>query len=186
MRMLLSTGVALLAATPAAAQYQSTTPDTTTHSEIIYQPPEPTEYESVSSDRPERREATPWPKPFRGFDWNKPEPGKHGYFADDYHTVWGWGGGKRMRAGDRIYRGRNLRYYCRRWDGGTQLLDEAAEALLGDALPAGGSAKLKSLTSSGIASSVARGEVTCGGEVNRYDKIIMRGGEGSDQPAGQE
>jgi hypothetical protein len=73
---------------------------------------------------------------------------------------------RRLSRNDRIYRGRDGRYYCRRSDGTTGLIVGAvAGGLLGNALSGGRSATLGTLLGAGggalLGQSIDRGSVRC-------------------------
>ncbi|HZU51951.1 MAG TPA: glycine zipper 2TM domain-containing protein [Sphingomicrobium sp.] len=76
----------------------------------------------------------------RAYDYNNPEPGHSPYYADRYYRP---GPEYVMSRGDRIYRGRDGRFYCRRRDGSTGLVVGAAiGAVVGNSLRLGGSSTL--------------------------------------------
>ena len=82
------------------------------------------------------------------YDYNRPDPRYNGYYADryyragsDYYVV---------KRDDRIYRGRDGRYYCRRSDGTTGLVVGAAVGgLFGNLIAPGGSKVLGTLLGAG-------------------------------------
>ncbi len=81
--------------------------------------------------------------------------------ADHYHS--GHSRERRLGRDDRIYRGRDNRYYCRRSDGSTGLVVGAlAGGLLGNAL---GGSTLSTLLGAGggaaLGRSIDRGQVKC-------------------------
>jgi len=77
----------------------------------------------------------------RRYDYNRPPPG--GYYADDYYREGRNYRERRLSYNDRVYRGRDNRYYCRRSDGTTGLIVGAgAGALIGNALDNRGSSTL--------------------------------------------
>ncbi len=81
--------------------------------------------------------------------------------ADHYHA--GRYKERRLSRNDRIYRGRDNRYYCRRSDGSTGLVVGAiAGGLLGNAL---GGSTLSTLLGAGggaaLGNSIDRGQVRC-------------------------
>ena len=66
------------------------------------------------------------------YDWDRPDPRHGGYYADDYYKNDRRYRERRLGNNDRIYRGRDNKYYCRRNDGTTGLIvGGAAGALLG-------------------------------------------------------
>jgi hypothetical protein len=98
------------------------------------------------------------------YDYNRPDPRYNGYYADryyragsDYYVV---------KRDDRIYRGRDGRYYCRRSDGTTGLIvGGAAGAALGALIAPGGSELVGALiggaAGAAIGTSIDRGELRC-------------------------
>ena len=75
---------------------------------------------------------------YRRYDWNSYEPGYSGYYADDYYRDGRYYRERRLSYNDRIYRGRDGRYYCRRNDGTTGLIIGAGVgALIGNSLDNG-------------------------------------------------
>lgn len=182
MRILISAAFAAsIAASPAIAQVYTNEPgnrppaDSTTHSQVIipsrdegYR--EPYESDFTRWDRADResRNSLPVADPgtrYRKYDWDRPEPGRNGYFADDYRSPFTVNP-KPLKLSDRVYRGRDARYYCRRWDGTTMLI-EAGESVLGDRLAVGGSQTLRVLAAAdaGVADAIARRDLRCGGVV---------------------
>lgn len=103
----------------------------------------------------------------RRYDWNRPDP-RYGnrydaarYYRDgrDYRE-------RRLTRNDRIYRGYDGRYYCRRPDGTTGLIiGGVAGGLLGNALDNGRSSTLGTLIGAGagalLGRSIERGNVKC-------------------------
>jgi len=59
---------------------------------------------------------------YRDYDWNRPARGQRYYYADDYYRDGRYYRERRLTRADRIYRGRDGRYYCRRSDGTTGLI----------------------------------------------------------------
>ena len=108
-----------------------------------------------------------------GRDWNRgraysharPDPRYNGYYADNYYR----GGNyqpRRLSANDRIYRGRDNRYYCRRSDGTTGLIVGAlGGGTLGNVIAPGGSKTLGSIIGGSLGAvlgnSIDRNNVTC-------------------------
>jgi Ni/Co efflux regulator RcnB len=70
----------------------------------------------------------------RRYDYNRPPPGGT-YYADDYYRDGRYYRERRLSYNDRIYQGRDGRYYCRRNDGTTGLIIGAgAGALIGHSI----------------------------------------------------
>lgn len=75
------------------------------------------------------------------YDWNRPDPRYHGYYANRYYRS-GYAP-IRVTRETRIYRGSDNRYYCRRSDGTTGLIIGAAlGGVIGDRLDNGRSSIL--------------------------------------------
>lgn len=78
------------------------------------------------------------------YDYNNPDPRYGGYYADRYYRDNARYRERRLSNDDRVYRGRDGRYYCRRSDGSTGLIvgglgGAAAGAIIaeGDSKPLG-------------------------------------------------
>lgn len=56
------------------------------------------------------------------YDYNNPDPRRGGYYADDYYRNDRRYRERRLETNDRVYRGRDGKYYCRRSDGTTGLV----------------------------------------------------------------
>ena len=103
---------------------------------------------------------------YRNYDYNRPAPGYDRYYADDYYRD---GNNYRERVlsrNERIYRGRNGRYYCRRDDGTTGLIVGAAiGALIGNRIDNGGSSLLGTLIGGAagamLGQEIDRGNLRC-------------------------
>ena len=79
---------------------------------------------------------------YNRYDYNRPPPGG-AYYADDYYRDGRYYRERRLSANDRIYRGRDGRYYCRRNDGTTGLIIGAGVgALIGNSIDDGRSSTL--------------------------------------------
>jgi len=98
------------------------------------------------------------------YDYNHPDPSYNGYYADRYYHE----GGRERRLGrnDRVYRGNDGRYYCRRSDGTTGLIvGGIAGGVLGNVIAPGGSEVLGTLLGAAggavLGKSVDQGSVTC-------------------------
>jgi hypothetical protein len=59
---------------------------------------------------------------YGNYDWDRPDPRTGGYYADNYYRDDRRYRERRLSNNDRIYRGRDGRYYCRRSDGTTGLV----------------------------------------------------------------
>jgi type II secretory pathway pseudopilin PulG len=103
---------------------------------------------------------------YRNYDYNRYEPGANGYYADQYYRDGRYYQERRLSRNDRIYRGQNGQYYCRRPDGTTGLIvGGAVGALLGNAIDGGRSSILGTLIGGGVGAAlgreVERGNVRC-------------------------
>ena len=56
------------------------------------------------------------------YDWDRSDPRYNGYYPERYYRSDRRYQERRLSESDRIYRGRNGRYYCRRSDGSTGLI----------------------------------------------------------------
>lgn len=56
------------------------------------------------------------------YDYDRPDAARGGYYADDYYRSDRRYKERRLSNSDRVYRGRNGQYYCRRNDGTTGLI----------------------------------------------------------------
>ena len=103
---------------------------------------------------------------YRNYDYNRYEPGNNAYYADRYYRDGRYYGETRLRQNDRIYRGSDGRYYCRRSDGTTGLIiGGAIGGLLGNAIDNGRSSILGTLIGAGAGAAlgreIQRGSVRC-------------------------
>src|SRR5204862_7148800 len=103
---------------------------------------------------------------YRNYDYNRLPAGERRYYADRYYRDGRYYQERRLTRNDRIYRGNDGRYYCRRNDGTTGLIvGGVAGGLLGNALSDGRNATLGTLlgaaAGAALGSSVDRGEVRC-------------------------
>jgi hypothetical protein len=106
-------------------------------------------------DRPERH--------WRNYDYNRPDPSYGGYDASRYYRETPRQRERRLSDRDRIYRGQDGRYYCRRSDGTTGLVVGAiAGGVLGNVIAPGGSETLGTILGA-IAGGLA------GREIDRSD-----------------
>lgn len=100
------------------------------------------------------------------YDYNRAPPGQRAYYADNFYRDGRYYQTRRLSRNDRIYRGNNGRYYCRRSDGTTGLIvGGLGGGVLGSLLSNGGSNTLGALIGAGagalLGSAVDRGNVTC-------------------------
>lgn len=101
------------------------------------------------------------------YDYNRPDPAYGGYYADRYYRNDSRRyQERRLSREDRVYRGENGRYYCRRSDGTTGLIvGGIAGGLLGNLIAPGGSEVLGTVlgaaAGAAVGSSVDRNEVRC-------------------------
>jgi len=80
------------------------------------------------------------------YDYDRPDPQYNGYYADRYYRDSPRYRERRLSSNDRVYRGQDGRYYCRRSDGTTGLIVGAAVGgLLGNIIAPGGSKTLGTL-----------------------------------------
>lgn len=122
--------------------------------------------EDMREARQERRERLRDWRQARRYDYNRLEPGQRTYYADRYYRDGRYYQPRRLSANDRIYRGYDGRYYCRRPDGTTGLIiGAAAGGLLGNAIDNGRSSLLGTLLGAGagalLGREVERGSVRC-------------------------
>ncbi len=112
----------------------------------------------------QRADARNWQRGQR-YAWNHPDPRYNGYYANNYYRAGNYRP-YQMQTGDRIYRGSDNRYYCRRSDGSTGLIIGAiGGGVLGNAIAPGGSRTLGAILGGSLGailgSSIDRGSVTC-------------------------
>lgn len=112
------------------------------------------------------REARRDYRQFNRYDYNRFEPGARAYYADNYYRDGRYYQARRLGRNDRIYRGNNGRYYCRRSDGTTGLIiGGLGGGVLGNIISPGGSRLLGTLlggaAGAAIGNSIDRGNVTC-------------------------
>lgn len=103
---------------------------------------------------------------YRRYDWNRPDRRYGGYHADRYYRDGRYYQPRRLSYDDRIYRGRDGRYYCRRSDGTTGLIIGAAlGGLLGNQIARGESNTIGTIIGAGagalLGREIARGDLRC-------------------------
>lgn len=80
---------------------------------------------------------------YGGYDYDRPDPRYNGYYADNYYRTDRRYRERELSDNDRIYRGRDGRYYCRRSDGTTGLVvGGIAGGVLGNIIAPGDSKTL--------------------------------------------
>ena len=124
------------------------------------------ERRDLQQARNERREDRADWRTYRNYDYNRPQRGQRAYYADQYYRDGRYYQPRRLSANDRIYRGRDNRYYCRRSDGTTGLVIGAiGGGVLGNAIASGGSNTLGTVLGAVggglLGRSVDRNNVTC-------------------------
>jgi hypothetical protein len=100
------------------------------------------------------------------YDYDRPDPAYNGYYADRYYRDDRIYTERRLADEDRIYRGQDGRYYCRRSDGTTGLIiGGVAGGLLGNALAPGDSKTLGTILGAGAGAlagqAIDRNSVRC-------------------------
>lgn len=104
---------------------------------------------------------------YRHYDYNRPDPAYNGYYADRYYRDDPSYRERRLGRNERIYRGENGQYYCRRNDGTTGLIvGGIAGGVLGNIIAPGGSKTLGTLIG-------AAGGAAAGTAIDR-DKVRCR------------
>ncbi|WP_373486889.1 hypothetical protein [Blastomonas sp.] len=80
------------------------------------------------------------------YDYNRPDPSYGNYYADRYYVDNRRYRERRLNNNDRVYRGQDGRYYCRRRDGTTGLIvGGIAGGVLGNIIAPGGSNTIGSI-----------------------------------------
>ena len=100
---------------------------------------------------------------YRRYDYNRPDPQYNGYYADRYYRDGPNYRERRLSRNERVYRGQNGQYYCRRNDGTTGLIvGGAVGALIGRELDRGGSQTVGTILGAGTGALLGR-EISRGG-----------------------
>ena len=77
---------------------------------------------------------------YGAYDYNRPDPRYNGYYAERYYSEDPRYREYALSSNDRIYRGQDGRYYCRRSDGTTgAIVGGIAGGVLGNIIAPGGS-----------------------------------------------
>ncbi len=80
---------------------------------------------------------------YGSYDYDCPDPRNGGYYADNYYRTDRRYKERRLSSNDRVYRGRDNKYYCRRDDGSTGLIiGGIAGGVVGNVIAPGGSETL--------------------------------------------
>lgn len=91
---------------------------------------------------------------YRDYDYNRPDPAYNGYYANRYYRQ--DRRERRLSRNERVYRGEDDRYYCRRSDGTTGLIvGGVAGGVLGNIIAPGDSETLGTIL--GAAAGAAAG-----------------------------
>lgn len=103
---------------------------------------------------------------YRHYDYDHPDPAYGGYYADHYYRDDPRYRERRVSANERVYRGQDGRYYCRRSDGTTGLIvGGVAGGVLGNVIAPGGSKTLGTILGAAggalIGNSVDKDSVKC-------------------------
>jgi Ni/Co efflux regulator RcnB len=114
-------------------------------------------------DRRAKREA--W-QDYNRYDYNRRDPRYGNYDAGRYYRDGRYYQPRRLSYNDRVYRGGNGNYYCRRSDGTTGLIvGGAIGGLLGNSIARGGSKTIGTVIGAGagalLGREVDRGGVSC-------------------------
>lgn len=115
--------------------------------------------------RAQRQDARNWER-YNRYDYNRYEPGYNRYYADRYYRDGRYYADRRLTRNDRIYRGQNGQYYCRRNDGTTGLIvGGAVGALIGREIDRGGSRTVGTILGAGagalLGREIERGRLRC-------------------------
>jgi outer membrane lipoprotein SlyB len=143
MKKMILAAAALAAVAPAAPAVSQTSSQLQYEREMRQYEQQVAQYERQQR-RYNRQTNRNWGR-YRSYDYNRYEPGQSRYYADRYYRSGNYQA-RRLSTDDRIYRGRNGQYYCRRPDGTTGLIiGGIAGALLGSAIAPGNSTTIGAL-----------------------------------------
>lgn len=94
---------------------------------------------------------------YSAYDYNRADPAYGGYYADRYYADGPNYRERRLSQRERVYRGQNGQYYCRRNDGTTGLIvGAAAGGVLGNIIAPGGSELLGTLLGGAAGAAVGK------------------------------
>jgi len=109
-----------------------------------------------SNDNQNYRRNDDW-RSYGRYDYNRQDSRYGGYYADRYYRDGRYYQPRHLSYNDRIYRGQNGQYYCRRSDGTTGLIIGAlGGGLLGNAIAPGGSKTLGTILGGGAGALIGR------------------------------
>lgn len=116
-------------------------------------------------DRKRAKQYAKWQE-YNRYDYNRADPRYGNYRAERYYRDGRYYQPRQLSYNDRIYRGQNGQYYCRRSDGTTGLIiGGAVGGLLGNTVAPGGSKVLGTIIGAGagalLGREVDRGGVRC-------------------------
>ena len=121
--------------------------------------------EDRQDDRRRAKQRAKWQE-YRRYDYNRADPRYGHYYADRYYRDGRYYQPRQLSYNDRVYRGQNGNYYCRRSDGTTGLIiGGAAGGLLGNQIARGGSKTIGTIIGAGagalLGREIDRGGVRC-------------------------
>ena len=158
----------LAIATPAAAQNRNYNREVRECNRELRRADSRAEYRSEIREcrrelnKAQRQDARDWRR-YNRYDYNRYETGYNRYYADRYYRDGRYYADRRLTRNDRIYRGQNGQYYCRRNDGTTGLIiGGAVGALIGRELDRGGSQTVGTIIGAGTGALLGR-EISRGG-----------------------
>lgn len=113
--------------------------------------------DDIREARQERAEDMRDWRRYGNYDWNRVEQGQGRYYADRYYRDGRYYQPRRLAQNDRIYRGYNGQYYCRRDDGTTGLiLGGVAGGVLGNVIAPGESKTIGTILGAGAGALLGR------------------------------
>ena len=121
--------------------------------------------EDRKDDRRRAKQRAKWQE-YRRYDYNRADPRYGNYYADRYYRDGSYYQPRQLSYNDRVYRGQNGNYYCRRSDGTTGLIiGGAVGGLLGNQIVRGSSKTLGTIIGAGagalLGREIDRGGVSC-------------------------
>lgn len=143
-----------LAATAVTGMTVATAPASAQRTTLERQQAARGDYNYNQAMRDYRREMRNY-RQWNRYDYNNPDPRYGSYYADRYYRDGRYYRQRQLSYNDRVYRGYDNRYYCRRSDGTTGLIIGAgAGGLAGAALSSGRSEVLGVLLGAAIGGAV--------------------------------